>query len=175
MSDRAAATEEVQGEIAANKHECPSCHVVLDRKEGCDYVECPRCHTRFCFRCSAPMPADTDRCPPHECDREGDIRRVIDERTHLKERTSADLSDQSMQLIVRPTYGQPIAVTTQKTSTGADLKKAVYSKSGSPPKQQLLSYAGRPITDGLRISDTTMRSKSCVILAISVVGGLLQP
>jgi hypothetical protein len=171
--DRVKATEEICGETDGNKRQCPSCEAVIDRTRGCDYMDCPNCHTRFCFRCSQKMPDDVNSCPRHECSQQLDVARRIDERCRSKGRVSTNLNDpDSYPVIVKTKDGQDVTVNVSKTGTGSDLKHAIYRKTGISPDQQHLSYAGQSITSDLRISRTTIRARVTVLLATQANGGL---
>ena len=34
-----------------NCQKCPKCKVFIERTEGCDHMQCNRCHTHFCYKC----------------------------------------------------------------------------------------------------------------------------
>jgi TRIAD3 protein (E3 ubiquitin-protein ligase RNF216) len=56
---------------------CPKCHVQFLKDDGCNKMECPRCHTWICYWCRKAIPKEvgyahfwteqTGLCPPNMC------------------------------------------------------------------------------------------------------------
>lgn len=55
---------------------CPRCKVQFMKEEGCNKMECPRCHTNVCYWCRQEIPKeigyahfwrDKGPCPPNKC------------------------------------------------------------------------------------------------------------
>ena len=38
-----------------NASQCPTCGLGIERTEGCDHMECPSCHTHYCYNCKKPF------------------------------------------------------------------------------------------------------------------------
>jgi len=41
--------------LAAESQNCPKCHVLITRSEGCNHMTCRKCGTHFCYRCCATL------------------------------------------------------------------------------------------------------------------------
>mmetsp|Transcript_80244 Transcript_80244/g.227229 ORF Transcript_80244/g.227229 Transcript_80244/m.227229 type:complete len:680 (-) Transcript_80244:79-2118(-) len=37
--------------LARDSQNCPSCHAIIQRSEGCNHMICSNCRTHFCYRC----------------------------------------------------------------------------------------------------------------------------
>ena len=82
---------------------CPRCDARFMKEEGCNKMECPRCHTWICYLCRKEIPKDVGYahfwrypgpCPPDRCPlwvRNDTLHRI--EAVQAQERTQSDLHD----------------------------------------------------------------------------------
>jgi TRIAD3 protein (E3 ubiquitin-protein ligase RNF216) len=67
----------VEGKISdAVVRVCPKCHIQFVKEDGCNRMECPRCHTWICYWCKKEVPREVgyahfwralSGCPPDKC------------------------------------------------------------------------------------------------------------
>jgi TRIAD3 protein (E3 ubiquitin-protein ligase RNF216) len=97
--DKDRVIEEKMNEAVVRK--CPKCGAQFMKEEGCNRMECPRCHIWICYWCRKEIPREIGydhffrgqgSCPPNRCPlwvHNETLHRI--EAVHAKERIEADL------------------------------------------------------------------------------------
>jgi TRIAD3 protein (E3 ubiquitin-protein ligase RNF216) len=82
---------------------CPKCKAQFIKEEGCNKMECPRCHAWICYWCRKEIPKEIGyghfwraqgACPPDKCPlwvSDSTLHRL--EELHAKERAAEEIGE----------------------------------------------------------------------------------
>ena len=48
--------------LVTNSRQCPNCHLVIPKTDGCNHVKCTKCHFDFCWICLRNWKTHRDQC-----------------------------------------------------------------------------------------------------------------
>ena len=77
----------------------------------------------------------------------------------------------TMQVTIRPVFGEPYKLEVEPTDTVENLKAKIQDRQGTPPDQQRLIYRQRPMEDGRIMAEYNLQNDHTIDLAIRIRGG----
>eukprot|EP00929_Paragymnodinium_shiwhaense_P005184 TRINITY_DN10681_c0_g1_i2.p1 TRINITY_DN10681_c0_g1~~TRINITY_DN10681_c0_g1_i2.p1 ORF type:complete len:756 (-),score=187.56 TRINITY_DN10681_c0_g1_i2:23-2290(-) len=154
-------------ELARDSQNCPNCHALICRSEGCNHITCANCRTHFCYRCATILnPANpyshfsADGCPTFD---RSEVERMIEEERRGGQR------DHGLELL-RQQFGDQEALFAQFQ---AGVRRVRISTAAQPVSTTCDVPTARPptATTAGRGSSAPFRSTTEVRVPVRSVGG----
>jgi hypothetical protein len=160
---------EVIAEYQAQIRRCLGCQSMIQKINGCDWVQCPQCKRGMCFRCGKEIPHSGAALASHSCDSNGFQQKEIARRTARKAVQNARPG--VWRIVIETDKGQSIPIECSPDDSIDVLKDKINQRTGFPSAQQTLTCAGKPLLPGTVLKQTPVRDGSSVTLTVPAAGG----
>jgi hypothetical protein len=132
------------------------------------WIECPHCHRGQCWLCGKEIAHSTQAVANHGCDPNGLLEWMIEREQRI---TPTQIPGQSVVMVTTFT-GEMIKILYSPDWTVLQLKQAIQPVTGHDLNQLgMLTYAGKPLNNGLRLAQYQIRNCSNLVLKTGVSGG----
>jgi hypothetical protein len=160
--------EEVIARFKGGIRPCRGCRIEVEKVTGCGWVKCPNCGRGQCWFCGKEIPHTTQDVNNHGCNPNGLLEWVIE---IVKGIVPTPLPGRSEVLITTFT-GATIKILFSPEWTVLQLKQAIQRSTGYDFNQLgMLTYAGKPLDNGMRLAQYQIRNCSNLVLKTQTNGG----
>jgi hypothetical protein len=173
------AKQEVMEEYKSGVRECRACGTPLQVINNCNWTQCLTCGRACCFLCGAVMSSWNRNCTAHKCEPKHLIEWEVSRRTRNEPTSGNELGQNTVSRrppeqinVMLTTYnGTQINFVVGINDTIDQFKQWIAQRTGISESQQLLSYSGKNLENGMKIGHYNIRNMSTVLLVTRVIGG----